>query len=716
MLILVGAGLIAWTLATRSTQSTRRRVTLGLLQSGSWALLLLLLWRPVLNVERVQDRQNVVAVLLDASASMAYGEGDQSRLQQAVAAVKTRALPDLERTFAVNFFSFAERTQSLPKLDAVPAPGPQTRIGDALREVSQTASSVPLAAIVLLSDGAENGDSLSEERLSELASLGVPVHTVGFGPETIDNDLELQRVELPEQALPGETLTADVTIRHDGKTKTRLRVYDGEQLLTAPELDLTAKAGVSTRTVELPGGVAGVRDLKFVLEPLAKERNVINNQRRQVVDVLPERRNILYIEGEPRWEFKFIRRASQMDSSLRLASLLRATPNRYYRQGIDSADELRDGLPTDPAQLFGFDTIIIGSLEAAALTAEQHRWLTEFVDRRGGSLIMLAGRDGLADGGWGRAAIAPALPADLSKGSAKTFVRMPMKAQLTVYGAESAIGRFDSDPARNLKLWQSLPGLSDFQSVGKLKPGAVVLMEGAGAQGHQPLLVWQHYGRGNTYLLGTASTWHWQMRLPSTDRRHQMFWRQLLHAAAAAAPPKVSIAAERKIYADERNVVLHAEVRDERFEPIDNAAVTLTVQSEQGGTWQQPMQLAGDTEGGYTTSIDVPAPGLYRVEMDAKVGTRSVGSAVTHFRRDEGLSEHFETAQNRPLLTRIAEQTGGRYWSPTELGGLAEAIRYSKAGMVEQQSLPLWNVPALFLLLLLLKGGEWLLRLRWKTV
>jgi hypothetical protein len=93
-----------------------------------------------------------------------------------------------------------------------------------------------------------------------------------------------------------------------------------------------------------------------------------------------------------------------------------------------------------------------------------------------------------------------------------------------------------------------------------------------------------------------------------------------------------------------------------------------------------------------------------------------VGSLQTHIRRNDGIVENFGTAQNRPLLQRIADSTGGRYWQLNQLDELPEAMRYSKAGIVERQTLDLWNLPALFLLLLLLKGGEWLLRLRWKTL
>ena len=192
--------------------------------------------------------------------------------------------------------------------------------------------------------------------------------------------------------------------------------------------------------MEFPAGKAGVRDLRVTLDAGQGEVNQANNSRRQVIEVADRRRNVLYIEGEPRWEYKFIRRAIELDRTLRLASLVRATPNRYYRQGVASAEELQDGFPRTAAELFAFDTVIIGSLEAAALSTDQHEWLKEFVDRRGGSVLLLAGRDGLGDGGWGRVPLAQLLPAALP-GGATSYGSRASRVRPTSYGLASAIGQ-----------------------------------------------------------------------------------------------------------------------------------------------------------------------------------------------------------------------------------------------------------------------------------
>jgi hypothetical protein len=170
------------------------------------------------------------------------------------------------------------------------------------------------------------------------------------------------------------------------------------------------------------------------------------------------------------------------------------------------------------------------------------------------------------------------------------------------------------------------------------------------------------------------------------------------------------------VYDDDRKVVVSAELHNERFEPINDAAVELTLTSDEGTTATQQMVPSGQGDGRYTATVQADATGLHRIAMKAKAGAAEVGSLQTHFRRNDGIVEHFGTQQNRALLQRIADSTGGRYWQLDQLDDIPDAMRYSKAGIVERQTLDLWNLPALFLLLLALKGTEWLLRLRWKTL
>jgi hypothetical protein len=339
--------------------------------------------------------------------------------------------------------------------------------------------------------------------------------------------------------------------------------------------------------------------------------------------------------------------------------------------------------------------------------------LVEFVSRRGGSLLMLGGRRGLADGGWGLTTLADVLPASLPEVEAPSFVRQPAKATLTPVGRRSLLTRLAADDADNLARWDEMPDLADFQYLEAAKPGAEVLLEADVEGTAWPLLLHQRYGQGNTYILATGGTWRWQMQLPHEDQRHETFWRQLLQAIALAAPEHIMLSTDRAFYADTDDVTLRAEVRDQDFKPTDGANVRVTVDTGRGAPTVLTLAPTPGQPGRYETAIDASASGIYRFEATADLEGELLGSSRLAIRREDGVAEHFRIQQNRPLLERLADATGGRYFALADAAAIPEAVQFSDAGVVERRLLDLWNMPINFLLLLLFKAGEWLLRLRW---
>ena len=122
-------------------------------------------------------------------------------------------------------------------------------------------------------------------------------------------------------------------------------------------------------------GTAGVKTIETSIDPLPNEENAKNNKLTRLVNVTIAQAKILYMEGEPRWEFKFLRRAVEDDRNLHLATILRTTQNKIYVQDAhgDAPKNIKDGFPTHVDDLFEFDGLIIGSSEAAYFTPTQQR-------------------------------------------------------------------------------------------------------------------------------------------------------------------------------------------------------------------------------------------------------------------------------------------------------------------------------------------------------
>ncbi len=721
LVLITAAGAGLWWHMRRSPSRLegRRPWAVWALQFAAAALALLMLWQPGLAVQSLKNRQNVVAVLLDTSRSMALGEGGRSRLQQAVAALQGPILDEMEKKFRVRLYAFADHAGRLESLAAehLPAPGMSSRIGESLANVLRESTAVPLGAVLVLSDGADNTGRFDRKLMAEIRRHKVPVHTVGIGRETIPNDIELADIAVAAKALPNSRISARLTIRHDGRSErtTRISVKDGPSVLATKEVALRPGESIQGEWIDFSAGDPGIRNLSFSLDPAPDEEVAGNNSRRRVIDVPRRRRRILYVEGEPRWEYKFMRRAVARDAGIQLVGLLRTSTNKYYRQGVDTAEELEEGFPEEPEELFEYDALIIGSFEAAFFTPKQQETIKRFVSRRGGSLMMIAGPNGLGQGGWNASKVADVLPAALPGGEG-SFVREKVAVELTAHGRESLICRLDADPEENTRLWIEMPRLADYQRLGALKPAAVNLLNVRVGKEALPLLVRQNYGRGRAVIFATGGSWRWKMNLPSDDERHHTYWRQLLRSLVTDTQGTVLLSSDRSIYADEPRVRLRAEVRTKTYEAANNAGVTAVITPESGEASTIDMHPSPNEAGVYEAEFTAAAAGAYRVETTARLGERRLGADTLHLRREDGVAEDFHPEQNRELLTRLAEQTGGRYWGLHELAGLPAEIRFSEAGITSRDILDLWDMPAFFFLLFLFKGGEWLLRRKWGVV
>jgi uncharacterized membrane protein len=419
---------------------------------------------------------------------------------------------------------------------------------------------------------------------------------------------------------------------------------------------------------------------------------------------------VLYIEGEARWDLKFMRRALDHDAGVRLVTWLRTSPNGYYRQGVEPADELKDGFPLDRATLFRYDAILIGSLPAAALKPQQLQLLRDFVSDRGGSLLMLAGPNGLGAGGWAETPVGRVLPAQLAVGK-DSFHRAQAQALLTPRGRRSAMLKLADDAAANDAAWDSLPKLADYQDIGALKPAAVSLLNVRAGNQDAPLLVTQPYGRGHSWILATGGTWRWQMLLPLADQRHEQFWRQLLRELVSGVQEPFSVQA----HSVGNKLVVTADARDAAFAPLQGVAMS-AVATQGGEAVPIALQPVAGQPGSWRGEAAASRSGSYFVDVSASRDGRAVASGRTVVQHDSQDAEAFNLRQNRALLMQLARATGGRYWTPDEVSGLPDAVSASAAGVTRQELRTLWDAPIVFILLLALKSAEWLLRRRWSVV
>lgn len=732
VLALGAIALVAWTYRRPMAKARRSdRIALAALRSTAFLVLFFCLLRPVLVLSSVVPQQNYLGILIDDSRSMRIaddGDAPRSRfVEETFVEPDAALLKALEARFQLRFFRFSEHADRMESAAGLAYDGGRTAIAPALDRVREELGALPLSGVVLVTDGADVGADVQDvsasalgESLLALRAAGVPVFPVGVGRESFDNDIELSRVSAPREALKGTSLVVDLMISQTGYSgqKVTVLVEDGGRIVGSEEVSLPRAGEPTPVRVQFAASEPGARRFRFRVPVKDDERVLENNEQEALIDVRDGREKILYFEGEPRWEVKFMRRAVAPDSNLQVVTLQRTADNKFMRLDVDSAGELFTGFPTTREELFSYRALILGSIEASHFTHEQLRMIAEFVSERGGGLLMLGGRHAFAEGGYAGTPVAETLPVTLdARFSRDTTFFDTLSVRLTPPGAAQPAMRVADTERGSEERWRTLPALTTYNRVGPLKAGAVALLTGSGERSgsDRPVLAWQRYGRGQAFALPVQDTWIWQMHadVPLEDQTHELFWRQLLRWLVSGVPQPVTAALAADHVAPGDPIRITADVSDDRFAKVNDGRVVAQVTTPDGVQTDVPMSWTVGRDGEYHATFPAAGPGLHTVRVTAERDGRTLAASPVYAYAEPRRDEFFGSQMRAPLLRRIADETGGRFYTTANAASLAEDIAYAGRGATVQEERDLWDMPAVFLLLVGLLAAEWIYR-RWR--
>jgi uncharacterized membrane protein len=698
----------------------RHRLILAVMRTAILLLVLFCLFRPVLVVKAAVPQQNFLGILIDDSRSMQIADLDEAQprgvfARQQFSAPQSAVLKQLSERFVLRPFRFSNGATRLGQPDELTFSGAQTKLGAALDGARQELAGLPLAGLVLVSDGADTTDAELTEALLAMKAAGVPVSTVGIGQETLTRDVQIDRVSVPRTALKGTSLMIDVVVTqtgYAGQTVT-LDVEDEGRIVGSQEVKLPMDGEPAAVRVKFTASDPGARVFRFRIAPRPGELVTQNNQRDALIDIRDTTERILYFEGEPRPEMKFLRRAVEEDKNLQIVTLQRTADNKYMRLSVDGPDELIAGFPRTREELFAYRGLILGSIEAGAFTGDQLRMIGEFVERRGGGLLMLGGGRSFSEGNYVGTPVAEALPVvieRIAKSMDGALPLMRLRVKPTRAGEGHALAQIAQTEAASLARWNDLPALTSINPIRALKPGATVLLNGTDERRRtQPVLAYQRYGRGKALAFTVQDSWYWQMHASMSleDMTHENFWRQLLRWLVDGVPDAVeSRTSTERVEAGE-TVTVTADVVDKAFVELNDARVIATVTTPAGTTLDVPLQWTGERNGQYRGSFVAQQDGLYAASVAAAREGKDIGTGRTYVRAAPGDAEYFDPVMHAARLRRIAEETGGRFYTAATIGTLPEDLKYTGRGVTTVEERDLWHMPIVLGLLLALVCGEW---------
>jgi uncharacterized membrane protein len=514
--------------------------------------------------------------------------------------------------------------------------------------------------------------------------------------------------------LKGASLLVDAVITQSGyagQTVT-LDVEDDGRIVGSQKVQLPVDGSPATVRVRATASEPGPRVFSFKVAPQQGEVVTQNNVRQSLVDVRDTREKILYFEGEPRSEMKFIRRAVADDKNLQIVTLQRTADNKFLRLDVDTPDELLGGFPKTRDELFAFHGLILGSIEAAAFSADQLQMIADFVDRRGGGLLMLGGARSFGEGGYGGTPVADALPLVIDPrtraAEPTTFARL--KVLPTRAGQAHAVTQIAGSEAASAARWPDLPQVTTINAPLDIKPAATVLLNGTDERLRaMPTLVWQPYGRGKGIAFLPQDSWEWQMHASITleDQTHENFWRQMLRWLVTDVPGSIEASTTTDRVEPGEAVTIEASVVDPTWVELNDAHVVARVTRPGGTTLDVPLQWTGERDGQYRGTFVSTVPGAYEIAVDGDREGKPIGTNVAYVRAGAGDAEFFDPTMHEAPLRRIADETGGRFYTTATVAGLPEDVSYAGRGVTSVEERELWNMPIILIMLVGLVCAEW---------
>ncbi|MDA1094165.1 MAG: glutamine amidotransferase [Acidobacteria bacterium] len=691
------------------------RTVLMVVRLAILAVLLLCLFRPVLVLSQVVAQQNFLGVLIDDSRSMDIADRDGATradfVTEQFGGEESPLLTALADRFAIRLFSFSSATNRITSVDDLTFDGTRTHLAQALTRAHEELAGVPLSGLVVVSDGADNAGLELSEALVPLEAAGVPVFTVGLGRESYSRDIQLSRVETPRTVLKGAALVVDVLVTHNGYAgeTVSVQVEDEGRIVADQAVTLPGDGEPATVRVRFTAADAGARLFSFRIAPRPDEMVTQNNERNSLVVVEDTREKILYFEGEPRWELKFIGRAVADDENLQVARLQRTAENKFMRIGVEDAEDLVGGFPRTREELFKYRAIILGSIEANFFTPDQLRMIADFVGDRGGSLLMLGGQRSFAEGGYAGTPVAEVLPVVMGptagEGEDGFFIETGVRP--TRAGATHPATQIAETEEASGARWLELPPITLVNRISDVKPGATTLLESA--DGSLVVLAFQRYGAGKVLAFPVQDSWMWQMHadIAVDDQTHETLWRRLLRWMVDGVPDQVIADLPTDQVELDEPLALRAEVDDANYEEINSSQVSAWITDPDDEIIEVSMDWTADRDGEYASSFVPLKEGLYEVRMEATTDGELLGSDTAFVRVAPSDAEYYDSTMQAPLLERVAEETGGRFYTPDTVDSLVDDIQTVGGGVTVVEERDLWDMPIFLFLFLTLILGEW---------
>ncbi|MBL8759770.1 MAG: VWA domain-containing protein, partial [Phycisphaerae bacterium] len=715
------------------------RVALASLRALSLLVILLLAAGPRLVRQPERIEQDWIVVLVDRSASMTVPDvpGDAQRrtredqLSQTLAAAwptwsqvsKDRRI--LWLGFDATAYSLPAAADSLPTL---PAPqGRRTMLGQSLDEALRAVAARPVSGIVVLSDG-RSFDQPSRATLQRLAAERVPVYTVALGSESTPPDIGIASVDAPAAAFTADIIPVTISLSRAGPANQRWAA-------TLELIDTATGAVLDSRRVESTESAASVTLLAKPAEagraswavrvlPESDDLSRDNNAAPVAIELIERPIRVVYIDGYPRWEQRFIKSLLIRENSIRSSAVLLSADKRFTQEG----SEQLEAMPSTPEQWNEVDVLILGDVRAELFSDDQLAQLREHVARNAAGVLWIGG-SGATPWSWRGRPLADLLPFTLDSEAADASVKAwnadflliptPAATRLGLFrlgdAAEEPWPPALADPGAG---WSSLRW-SQRLTPSSLKPTAEVLaaarpIEQASPGESWPLVLTMRFGSGKVAYVATDETWRW--RYAQGELLTERLWLPLIRflarerLARVGKPATLEVSPARLItdqLAQVRLRVFDQALLDARAK---DSVSKVRVRRAGAQPSDPPAEIALSPEpgvsGSFVGTLAAREPGDYTAEpLDAALLGLGISTPFEVITSDDELKN---PAADHAALARLSRQTGGEVIPVDQLASLPPKLPNRQLRLLGAEEVwTLWDRPLALAIVVILLSLEW---------
>lgn len=698
LLILVAVGFAIYVYRYTVPEISRsKKIQLISFRSIALALLLFLIFEPVLNLERTRSTAPHIAVLLDDSKSMTVQDPNGNRSDVLKKIISSSDFSSLQKKGDVSNILFSSKTRLLKSLkaDSLKFNGGETDINNALRDVKKQFAEKNLQAVVILSDGSY---TTGQNPLYDAETMGVPVFVVGIGDSTEKKDLIVKKVITNEIAYVESKVPIDATIQSAG--------FGGQSV------DILLREGATVldkKTIELREGVneypvafsyepksEGVKRLSIHVTSLPGELTDKNNVKTVFIKVLKSKMKIVVIAGAPSADVAVVEQALTKDKNIEVQTFIQKVANTWY-----TAPDQKTFLDADCIFFIGYpirpsDTQVMQLVKNA-------------LDKLNKPLFILLSR--ATDVNKLKSILDVYLPFDVMQtreDEMQTFFELGPLAHTNPI-VSTGISK---------EVWKDLPPLFKTESSYKLRVGSEALgvMKINNILFNEPMMASRKLNRNKIVVMFGYGLWQWQIaRAQNTESVPQVLIANIVRWLTTREDDKfVRIKPVKEFFDNGEKIEFIGQVYNESYEPVDDAAVSVKIK---GPTGEQELVLNSVSAGLYQGAIEALGEGDYKYEGAARRGERDskmIGADNGRFSVGELNAEFLDTKMNNILLRQIANRSGGKYYSPDNISSLSEDIARTKGfgtkEIVMKSDINLWNLIWLLAGAIIFFALEWYFR------